>query len=111
MKVFELKNEAQNSVSGEYILGFQDTGSHACYMIYGVLKPKEKGRVIEPGKGHEEILLAMKGNLEVTGSCSLSLKEGSAFKIDGVKKCFLENKSESDAIYIIAGGHSEDNHH
>jgi hypothetical protein len=39
MKVFELKNKTMNSESGEYGLGFQDTGSHACYMIYGFLKP------------------------------------------------------------------------
>jgi uncharacterized cupin superfamily protein len=110
MKIFELKNKAQDSESGENILGFQDTGSHACYMIYGVLKPGEKGRVIEPGKGHEEIVLAMKGDLEVTGYCSFRLEEGSAFKIEGENRCFLENKSESDAVYIIAGGHSAGSH-
>jgi hypothetical protein len=75
MKVFELKNKAMNSESGEYILGFQDTGSHACYMIYGFLKPNEKGRVAKPGKGHEEIVLAIKGDLEVTGHCSTTLKK------------------------------------
>ena len=30
--------------SGEYVLGARETGSHACYLIYGVLKPGEKGR-------------------------------------------------------------------
>lgn len=111
MKIFELKNNASNSQNGEYILGFQDTGSHACYMIYGILKPKEKGRLVKPGEGHEEIVLSVKGNLEVTGYYSGSLKEGSAFHIKGEQECFLENKNDFDAIYIIAGGHSEKSHH
>jgi hypothetical protein len=111
MKIFEMKNKALNSKSGEYILGFQDTGSHACHTIYGVLKPNEKGRVVKPGKGHEEIVLAVKGDLKVTGYYSGILKEGFAFHIKGRYECFLENKGESDAIYIIAGGHSEAGHH
>jgi hypothetical protein len=108
---FEMKNKALSSESGEYVLGFQDTGSHACYMIYGILKPNEKERVVQPGKGHEEIVLAIKGDIEVTGYHPMSLKEGSAFHIKGEQQCFLENKGESDAIYIIAGGHSEVDHH
>ena len=111
MKIFEMKHKALNSKSGEYILGFQDTGSHACYTIYGILKPNEKGRVVKPGKGHEEIVLAVKGDLKVTGYYSGILKEGFAFHIKGGHKCFLENKGESDAIYIIAGDHSEAGHH
>jgi len=111
MRIFELKNRALNSQSGEHILGSQDTGSHACYMIYGFLKPKEKGRLIKPGKGHEEIVLAARGDLEVTGYYSGILKEGSAIHIKGEEECFLENKGETDAIYIIAGGHSEEGHH
>lgn len=111
MKIFEMKNKALNSEAGEYILGFQDTGSHACYMIYGILKPNEKGRVVKPGRGHEEIVLAIKGELGVTGYYSGSLKEGSAFHIKGAHECFLENKGTSDAIYIIAGGHPEGDHH
>jgi hypothetical protein len=79
-------------------------------MIYGVLKPKEKGRLIKPGKGHEEIVLAVKGNLKVTGKYSGDLKEGSVFHIKGNQKCFLENLGKSDAVYLIAGGHSEGGH-
>lgn len=63
MRIFELKNEALKSENGEHILGFKETGSHACYMIYGILKPGEKGRVIKPGEGHEEIVLVASQNL------------------------------------------------
>jgi len=111
MQIFELKNKAMNSESGECILGFQDTGSHACYMIYGVLKPGEKGRLVKPGEGHEEIILAMNGDLEVTGYYSTTLKEGFVFHIRGDHECFLENKGTVSAVYVIAGGHSDEGHH
>ena len=111
MKSFELKNKALNTEKGEYIFGIDDTGSHACYMIYGILKPKEKRRLIKPGKGHEEIVLAAKGILKVTGYYSGNLKEGSAFHIAGEHECFLENTGDLNAVYIIAGGHSESGHH
>ena len=107
MKIFEVKNKAIHSEKGEFLLGFRETGSHACYLIYGVLKPKEKARWVKPGPGHEEIVLAMKGELEVTGYYSGSLKEGFALHLIGEQECFLENPGESDTAYIIAGGHSE----
>jgi hypothetical protein len=107
MKTFDLKNNAIHSERRESLLGFRDTGSHACYMIYGVLKPKEQGRQIKPGPGHEEIVLAMNGDLEVTGFYSGRIKEGSAFLIQDNQECFLENKGESNVIYVIAGGHLE----
>ena len=40
-----LKNE------GEYVLGSSDLKTHACYLVYGVLKLNEKERLIKPGKG------------------------------------------------------------
>ena len=107
MRLFELKKKAMDSESGECLLGIRDTDSHACYMIYGILKSKEKPKLIKPGVGHEEIVLAMKGDLKVTGHYSGSVKEGSAFHIEGEQECFLENSGECDAVYIIAGGHSE----
>ncbi len=111
MKTFELENKAQKSKNGEHILGFEETGSHACYMIYGILKSGEKGRLIKPGSGHEEMVLAVKGDLQITGHCLGTLKEGSAFHISGEYESFLENKGATDAIYIIAGGHSQEGHH
>ena len=107
MKIFEVKNKAIYSEKGECLLGFREIGSHACYMIYGILKSKEKARSLKPGPGHEEIILAIKGDLEVTGVYSGDLKEGCALHLEGNQECFLENQGESDAVYIIAGGHSE----
>ena len=111
MKTFDLKNKALHSERGESLLGFRDTGSHACYMIYGTVRPGEKGRRVKPGAGHEEIVLAAKEDLEVTGFYAGTLREGLAFAIQGDQECFLENRGESDAVYIVAGGHSEVDRH
>jgi len=105
MKKINLKEKASEN-KGEYVFGAEDSGSHACYMIYGVLKPGEKERMIRPGKGHEEILAAVKGSLTVTGQYSVALEEGHAFHIEGEQTCFLENIGDSEAVYIVAGGHS-----
>jgi len=107
MKRFEVKNKAIYSEKGEFLLGFREIGSHACYMIYGVLNSKEKARSLKLGPGHEEIILAMKGDLEVTGYYSGSLKEGFALHLVGNQGCLLENRGEAEAVYVIAGGHSE----
>ena len=111
MKRIDLKERALISDDGEAILGLDDTGSHACYMIYGIVKPGETGRLVRAGKGHEEIVLAMSGGFELTGACEGTLSEGEAFHITGTASVFLENRGKSDAVYIIAGGHSEDGHH
>lgn len=111
MRIFEVRNGAIQSKGGEFLVGFQETGSHACYMIYGVLKSSDKGRSVRPGPGHEEIVLAMKGDLEVTGSYSGGLKEGFALHLAGDQECFLENQGESEAVYIISGGHLEAGRH
>lgn len=111
MKPFELKDRAQKSDAGEYVFGAEDTGSHACYMIYGIVKPGEKKRLIRPGKGHEEMVLAMKGDFEVTGAFTGRLTEGSVFHISGDTSVFFENTGAREAIYIIAGGHSDHHHH
>lgn len=111
MKFFELTYKALISENGECILGSNETGSHACYMIYGILKPGQKGRLIKPGKGHEEIVLAAKGDIVLSGCYSGILKEGSAFHITGEHECSLMNDNASEAVYVISGGHSENSHH
>ncbi len=110
MKIFDVKNKALKAEFGEHIIGFKETGSHACYMIYGILKPAEKDRLVKPGKGHEEILLAMQGDLDITGYYTGKLTEGSAIYITGDTECILENTGSADAVYIICGGHSENGH-
>ena len=109
MKKIDLKGMAVKS-GGEYVFGAEDTGSHACYMIYGALVPGEKGRRIRPGKGHEEMITAVSGPLNVSGDCSGTLAAGEAMHLVGEQTCYLENTGSAEIIYIIAGGHAEHGH-
>lgn len=111
MKKIDVRNRALSSENGEYILGLADTESHACYMIYGILKPGEKDRLIKPGEGHEEIVLAMKGDLILSGDIGGRLEQGSAFHIVGETSVYLENAGSDEAVYIISGGHATHGHH
>ena len=108
MKPFDVREKVDDS--GEYILGVDATGSHACYMIYGVMQPHEKGRKLKPGKGHEELILAMKGDFSVSGDAWGVLREGEAIHLKGDETCMLENNSEEEGIYVISGGHSGRGH-
>jgi hypothetical protein len=109
MKIFEVTGRVNES--GEFILGSRETGSHACYMIYGVLKPEEKGRELKPGQGHEEIVLALIGSLKLTGHYTGTLKQGQAIHLTGEESVFVENMSNAQALYVVAGGHSGHGHH
>ena len=110
MRKYHLRNKALSSEGGEYIFGVKDTDSHACYMIYGILKPGETERLIRPGKGHEEMVLAMKGDLEVSGDVSGHLEEGAAIHMVGDASAYLANNGLTEAVYVIAGGHSTQGH-
>ena len=108
MNPFDVREKVDDS--GEYILGVDATGSHACYMIYGVMQPHEKGRKLKPGKGHEELILAMKGDFSVSGDAWGVLKEGEAIHLKGDETCMLENNSGEEGIYVVSGGHSGGGH-
>jgi hypothetical protein len=110
MKVFRLSKMARDS-GGEHVLGLRDTGTHACYMICGHMKPGEEDRLINPGSGHEEILMITLGELKLSGPGlapvrELTLPEGSALHLSGDMECFLRNDTDAPASYICAGGHT-----
>ena len=111
MKTIELEKRALAAEEGESVLGLADTGSHACYMIYGIVRPGEKMRLVKPGKGHEEIILAAKGGFTLSGAKEGRLEQGCAFHCEGDTTIYLSNDGTEDAVYIISGGHSEDGHH
>ena len=109
MKLFEVTGKVHDS--GEYILGSRETGSHACYLVYGALKPGEKGRELRPGHGHEEIVLALVGDLRLTGHYAGILRQGQALHLTGEESVFVENTGDTQALYVIAGGHAGLEHH
>jgi hypothetical protein len=111
MKTFKVA-EAALRAGGEHVLGSRETGSHACYLIYGSLGPGEGGREICPGRGHEEIVMAIDGELEVSGAIAGTLPPGEAFHVAGQSACRLRNPSASATVrYVCAGGHAEGGHH
>lgn len=115
MKIFNMAEMAEDS-GGEHVLGVKDTGTHACYMIYGTLKPGEEDRLINPGKGHEEILMVTGGELKLSGPGlapvkELTLPEGSALHLSGDRECLLRNDTGSTASYVCAGGHTPGGDH
>jgi hypothetical protein len=109
MKIFEVAGRINGS--GEFILGSKETGSHACYLVYGVIRPGEQRRELKPGHGHEEIVLAVQGDLKLTGQYAGTLMQGQALHLQGDESVLAENTSTTPAVYVIAGGHSNHGHH
>jgi glyoxylate utilization-related uncharacterized protein len=111
MKIFDIIDLALKN-GGEYVLGAADLHTHACYLIYGVLRLREKGRVISPGKGHEEIICLIQGEVLLHGDDKpVSLRPGQSFYLKGEEKYLMDNEGKSDAVYVISGGHSEAHSH
>ncbi len=108
MKTYQVFDEAGDL--GEYILGSRQTGSHACYLIYGVLKPGEPKRELKPGRGHEEIVLAVAGDLQCVGDFTGILKQGQALHLRGEDSVSIHNDGIARAVYVISGGHSDHGH-
>ena len=109
MKIFTVTDKVHDS--GEYILGSREIGSHACYLIYGILKPGEQGRELKPGRGHEEIVLALTGDMTLTGHYTGVLKKGQALHMQAEETFHAANTGASPVIYVIAGGHAGVGHH
>ncbi len=111
MKRYNLIEKAKKE-GGEYVLGLEELGTHACYLIYGELGPGEKDRKVCPGAGHEEILLAVTGDLEIQGEgLNLTLHPGEAVHLVGAHQCAIANPGNEKVVYVMAGGHSESGHH
>lgn len=115
MKIFKVARKAEEE-GGEYVLGSRDTGTHACYMVYGTMKPGEEGRLIKPGHGHEELMMVMSGELKLSGPGiapvrEIVLSEGSAFHIAGDSECHVRNDTPNQAVYVCAGGHTPGGKH
>ncbi len=92
---------------GETVLGSEELGTQACYLIYGVLEPGQKGRVLNPGPGHEEIIVLVAGVATLSGpDGSQNLKLGEAFYLKGDVTYTLGNQQKWPAVYIAAGGRS-----
>jgi glyoxylate utilization-related uncharacterized protein len=107
-KIFNLKESIYRE--GEYIIGSAQTGSHACYFLYGILR-KGETREISPGKGHEEILVCIEGAIKLESEeHSFVLSKGQAVHLADEESFYIESEAET-SIYVVAGGHSDASHH
>jgi uncharacterized cupin superfamily protein len=96
---------------GETVLGSEELETNACYLIYGILEPGQKGRVINPGPGHEEIVCLVAGVATLVGPDGpQNLKIGEAFYLKGDVTYTLENNQKMPVVYVAAGGHSQEEH-
>jgi mannose-6-phosphate isomerase-like protein (cupin superfamily) len=110
MKSFDLEKAAA-AEGGEYVLGMKDLHTHACYMIYGMLEPRQGERLVRPGEGHEEILCAVDGPLILhLDSEDVRLDQGSAVHVKEEESFHISNPADRPVVYIMAGGHSRAHH-
>ncbi len=108
MKIINLKETIFRP--GEYIVGAEQTHSHTCYLLYGVLKPEEK-RTLSPGHGHEEIFCCLEGVIQVAGDGQENkVKKGQCFHMKGEDSFDISNPGENVVLYVLAGGHSGETH-
>jgi uncharacterized cupin superfamily protein len=113
LKIYDLAGRAPRE-GGETVLGLKDLGTHACYMLYGVLNPGEAPRIFKPGEGHEEIILAVSGTIQVKGpEESLTLQPGQAIYLKGAVSYEASTDGPLEARYVASGGHtpSQGDHH
>jgi hypothetical protein len=104
MKIFDVMGKVGSS--GEFLLGSRETGSHACYLIYGVLHPGEAGRELKPGPGHEELVLVLQGDMALSGVHNGTLKQGQALQLVGDETVLAGNSGVMPVLYVVSGGHS-----
>jgi len=97
-------------LSGENTLGAEQAGSHASYLVCGGFKAGERGRMVNPGKGCEEIVLGLRGNLFMRGRYAGVLKLGDALHLGSDDPCFIDNPGNTESVYVIARGHAEGGH-
>jgi len=96
---------------GEFIVGADQTGSHACYLLYGILKPGET-RALSPGHGHEEIFCCLEGEvIAKADSDENPVKKGQCFHMKGEDSLSISNECPNPVVYVLAGGHSDSSHH
>ncbi len=111
MKKYPVASLASKN-SGEYVLGSAELNTHACYLVYGILKAGESDRLVSPGKGHEEILCLISGEVELTGEDGGTvLRKGEALHLRGDDRYLMSNNSGEDIVYVISGGHNEIHSH
>jgi len=110
---FNLKKKCDESKKKEIFYGaminhdIQDVYLGLCFLEAG-----EKNRDAGPPKGHEEILYALEGQIEVViGEKKVIVNEGEVLFLPDGQKVKLNNLAPEKIYFVIAGGHPRPHSH
>lgn len=111
--IFNLKEKCHESSKKEFFYGAKiNREIKDVYLGLCFLEPEELNRKVGPGKGHEELLYLMSGQIQVnTKDKEITLNEGEVFFIPDGLKVFLKNLTDERSYFIIAGGHTKHHKH
>jgi hypothetical protein len=106
MNIYRLPQLSEANPDSRYTLGLEELKTESVYLVYGRLRPGEKGMRLSPTDGHEEIVYVAKGRLLVKGDrLDFPVGEGEAFHLKGADTLIVDNAADDhDAVYIAAGG-------
>lgn len=111
--IFNLREKCHDSRKKEFFYGAKiNREIKDVYLGLCFLEPGEVKRKVGPGKGHEELLYLMNGQIQVnTKDKEINLNEGEVFFIPNGLKVFLKNLTEERSYFVIAGGHTKHHKH
>ena len=111
--VLNLKEKCNQSKDREFFYGAKiNKAIKDVYLGLGYLESGESGRKQGPGNGHEELLYAVDGQLEITIKKEIfTLNEGEIYFIPDGSKVKLRNTLDKRVYFMIAGGHTTPHRH
>ncbi len=111
--VYKLKEKCDKSRKKEIFYGrMQNRNIKDVYLGLCYLEPGESGRKAGPGKGHEEILYLLKGQIQIEEEDKeITLNEGDAYFIPEGSYVSLKNLTKNKIYLIVAGGHPKPHKH
>lgn len=111
--VFKLKEKCHEARDKEFFYGAKiNKAIKDVYLGLGYLEPGESGRKARPGRGHEELLYLINGQVQIDYKDEqIILNEGEVFFIPDGSKVNLKNMKEDRCYFIIAGGHTKHHSH
>ena len=110
--IFNLKEKCLESPKKEYFYGnIINKSIQNIYLGLAYLEPIEMKK-FTPGKGHEEIIYLIEGNLTVNmNNEDFQLKEGESIYIPSDCVITITNPTNKRIYFVIAGGHTESHAH
>ncbi|MFX0141576.1 MAG: cupin domain-containing protein [Candidatus Hodarchaeota archaeon] len=101
-----LIKKCKNSRKKEFYYGaLMNKNIKDVYLGYGYLEPHEN-RGFGPGEGHEEIVMVLNGKIKLKyPENEIILKDGDVYFLEEGLKIEIENLTDEQVSYVIAGGH------